>query len=86
MVPIHGPEPRIMPYFVFRIASDQTVTPVNSFARFAEAKDLCRTLRQAQPAGGTDTFRMAFAETEHDARRLLSEKRQISSPLEEWEG
>ncbi len=74
-----------MPYFVFRIASDQTVTPLESFAKFAEAKDRCRALRQAQPAGGTDKFRMAFAATEHDARRLVSEKRQISSPLEEWE-
>ena len=74
-----------MPYFVFRISADRTVTPVNSFARFAEARDLCRSLRQEQPAGGTDQFRMAFAATEHDARRLLAEKRQISSPLEEWE-
>ncbi len=75
-----------MPYFVFRIATDKTMTLVNSFVKFGEAKVLCSTLRQAQAAGATDRFRMVFAANDHDAKRMLAEKRQISSPLEEWEG
>ncbi len=74
-----------MPYFIFRISADKTMTLVNRCAKFGEAKDLCRTLRQSQHAETHDVIRMMFASTEHDARRLLSEKRQISSPLEEWE-
>ncbi|MHB8347609.1 MAG: hypothetical protein ACYDHM_10585 [Acidiferrobacterales bacterium] len=74
-----------MPYFIFRISADKTMTLVNSCTKFGEAKELCRTYRQSQQAGTPDVIRMMFAATEHDARRLLSEKRQISSPLEEWE-
>jgi len=75
-----------MPYFVFRIAADKTMTLANSVTQYREAKDLCRTLRNAQPPGDTTLIRMAFAPNEQDAKRLLAERRQISSPLEEWEG
>ncbi len=74
-----------MPYFVFRVSADMVVTPVNSFSSFREAKELCRSLRMAQPAGDKEQIRMTFAATEQEARRLIAEKRQISSPLEEWE-
>lgn len=75
-----------MPYYVFRIAADRTLSLVHAFDKYKEAKDTCRTLRMAQPAGGADQIRMAFAATERDAKRLLADKRQPSSPLEEWEG
>ena len=74
-----------MLYFVFRISADRTVTLVDSFAKYREAKDLCRVLRQSQPAGDTDLIRMTFAQNDQEAKRLLADKRQISSPLEEWE-
>lgn len=75
-----------MPYYVFRIAADRTLSLVRAFDKFKEAKETCRTLRMAQPAGGADQIRMAFGATERDAKRLLADKRQPSSPLEEWEG
>lgn len=75
-----------MPYYVFRIAADKkTLTLVNTFDKYKEAKETCRTLRAAAPAGGPDAIRMAFAATERDAKRLLADRRQPSSPLEEWE-
>lgn len=74
-----------MPYFVFRISADMAMTPVTSFTSFREAKELCRSLRKERRPGDTDQIRMAFAATEQDAKRLLAEKRKISSPLEEWE-
>lgn len=73
-----------MPYYVFRIA-DKTLTLLNTFEKYKDAKETCRNLRLADPAGGADQIRMAFAATERDAKRLLADKRQPSSPLEEWE-
>ena len=74
-----------MPYYVFRIAEDRKLTPLNVFEKFKEAKDLCRQLRQAQTADDKDMIRMTFAKDEQEARRLLSDRRAPSTPLEEWE-
>ena len=74
-----------MPYYVFRITEDRKLTPLNVFEKFKEAKDLCRQLRQAQTADDKDMIRMTFAKDEQEARRLLSDRRAPSTPLEEWE-
>lgn len=74
-----------MPYFVFRFGPDRKPVLVETFDRFQEAKDTCRTLRQQESPDDPNAIRMAFAKTEHEAKRLLSEKRDPSSPLEEWE-
>ncbi len=73
-----------MPYYVFRIA-DKQLTLLNTFEKYKDAKETCRKLRMADAAGGADQIRMAFAATERDAKRLLADKRQPQSPLEEWE-
>jgi hypothetical protein len=44
-----------------------------------------RELRKIEGPGATGTIRMAFGESEKNARRLLTEKRKPSTPLEEWE-
>jgi len=74
-----------MPYFVFRISADKQFQLVKSCVQYKEAKDLCRELRIAESPDNPNAVRMAFAETENKAKLLLSEKRQPSSPLEEWE-
>ncbi len=75
-----------MPYYVFRLSADKKdLTLLNACASFAEAKELCRELRLKQAADDTGHIRMAFAESEKDAKRLLTDSRQPSSPLEEWE-
>jgi hypothetical protein len=42
-------------------------------------------LRAEESPSDPGAIRMAFAASEAEARRLLSEKRNPSSPLEEWE-
>ena len=75
-----------MPYYVFRLSADRkNLTLLNTCAKYAEAKDMCRELRIKQGPNATDHIRMAFAQNEKDAKRLLSESRKESSPLEEWE-
>ncbi len=74
-----------MPYYVFRLSPDKKLTLVNTFTKYKEAKDLCRQLRQTESPDNPNTVRMAFAEDEVKAKRLLADKRQPSSPLEEWE-
>lgn len=75
-----------MPYYVFRISADKkNLTLVDTRARFAEAKDVCRDLRMKQGQNDTGLIRMAFANSEKDAKRLLTEPRKESTPLEEWE-
>ncbi|MHB8535499.1 MAG: hypothetical protein ACYDBW_08645 [Sulfuricaulis sp.] len=74
-----------MPYFVFRILPDKKFSLVKSCDQYKEAKDLCRELRIAESPDNPTAVRMAFAEDEAKAKRLLMDKRQPSSPLEEWE-
>ncbi|MGE5241605.1 MAG: hypothetical protein ACM3NI_08150 [Bacteroidota bacterium] len=74
-----------MPYYVFRLSPDKKLTLVNTFAKYQEAKDLCRQLRQTESPDNPNAVRMAFAEDEVKAKRLLADRRQPSSPLEEWE-
>lgn len=74
-----------MPYFVFRVSASKEPSLVKSCEKYKEAKDLCRELRQAESPDNPNGIRMAFAENETKAKRLITEKRQPSSPLEEWE-
>jgi L-lysine 2,3-aminomutase len=74
-----------MPYYVFRLSSDKPPELVDSFVKFQEAMNVCRELRARAGPGSTKTIRMAFGANEKEAKRLLSDKRQPSSPLEEWE-
>lgn len=74
-----------MPYFVFRVTPEKSLALLQVYTRFTEAKDYCRTERRKQAAGDRDQVRMVFAQSEKEARRLLTEKRQPSSPIEEWE-
>jgi hypothetical protein len=75
-----------MPYYVFRLSADRkNLTLLNTCAKYPEAKELCRGLRVQQGPNDTDLIRMAFAQNEKDAKRLLSESRKESSPIEEWE-
>lgn len=74
-----------MPYFVFRLGPDRKPSLVGAYEKYKEARETCRTLRQQESPGEPNAVRMAFAKTEHEAKRLLSEKRNPSSPLEEWE-
>ena len=74
-----------MPYFVFRVSADKGPSLVKSCEKYKEAKELCRELRAAESPDNPNGIRMAFAENEAQAKRLITEKRQPSSPLEEWE-
>ena len=74
-----------MPYFVFRLSPDKGLSLVKSCEKYKEAKDLCRELRVAESPDNPNGVRMAFAENEAQAKRLLADKRPPSSPLEEWE-
>jgi hypothetical protein len=74
-----------MPYFVFRILPGKQPELVASFDKYKDAKDTCRSLRMKESPDNPNTIRMAHAESEKLAKRLLTDKRQPSSPLEEWE-
>lgn len=74
-----------MPYFVFRFGADRKPVLVDTFEKYKDAKETCRTLRQQQSPTDPNAVRMTFANNEHDAKRLLAERREPSSPLEEWE-
>lgn len=74
-----------MPYFVFRISPEKQFDLVKVFDSYQQAKETCRELRIKESPDNPTAIRMAFAKTEYEAKRLLSERRQPSSPLEEWE-
>jgi hypothetical protein len=74
-----------MPYYVFRIAAGQKPALVSTFDKFKEAMGVARQMRGEQSKESQDTIKMTFAKSEHEAKRLIGERRDPSSPLEEWE-
>ncbi len=75
-----------MPYYVFRVSADKkNLTLIETCSKFVQAKNVCRDLRKQQGPQDTDLIRMAFAASEKDAKRLLTDPRKESTPLEEWE-
>lgn len=74
-----------MPYYVFRISADKSLAPVGAYEKYQEAKDVCLRLRKEESPKDPNAVRMAHAKSEQEAKRLLTDRRQISSPLEEWE-
>lgn len=74
-----------MPYFVYKIAVDQDLEMVRACASYPEAKALCTEMRKARTTADRYDVRMVFAEDTRQAKRLLTERRQAATPLEEWE-
>ncbi len=74
-----------MPYFVFRVQTGKPPEFVASFDKYKDAKATCRDLRIKESPDNPNTIRMAHAESEKLAKRLLTNKHDPASPLEEWE-
>lgn len=75
-----------MPYFVFKLGADQSLTLIQTYEKFKEAKQYCREQRaQAASESSHDLYRLMFAKSEREAKRLITEKHKASSLLEEWE-
>jgi hypothetical protein len=75
-----------MPYFVYSKTPDNQVEILSVHDKYKEAKQAVTELRVNQKESGKDhVLRMVFAQDKREAKRLASVKREISSPLEEWE-
>jgi len=76
-----------MPYFVFKLGADQSLTLIQTYEKFnKEAKQYCKEQRtQAASEGSHDLYRLMFAKSEREAKRLITDKHKPSSLLEEWE-
>lgn len=76
-----------MPYFVFSLTPEREATFINVHEEYKDAKAEVTTLRKEAYAKGEtkDTFRLVFAKNKREGEVLLTTKREIASPLEEWE-
>ncbi len=74
-----------MPYFVYQIDADRTLTYVDEFDNFKSAKELCRSQREEGAIPENGNIRLIFAKNKKEAKSLLKEKRKPSTPVEEWE-
>jgi hypothetical protein len=76
----------MMPYFVYRKTPDNQVEILAVHDKYKEAKQAVTELRvKREAAGDDDILRMVFAKDKREAKRLISVKRELSSPVEEWE-
>lgn len=65
-----------MPYYVYKVFQNRTLEPVETHAKYREAKLRVKDLR-AELGEETDfTYRMVFARHETEAERLLTQKRE----------
>ena len=75
----------LMPYFVYQIDVDRTLTYVDEFDDFKSAKDLCRSKREEGAIPKKSYIRLIHAKSKKEAKSMLKEKRRPSTPIEEWE-
>jgi len=75
-----------MPYFVYRLSSDNTVPPElqDTHEKYREAKQHVRDLRTENPNEDLNNFRLIFADDAQQARILLTTQRE-KPQVEEWE-
>lgn len=75
-----------MPYFVYSKSPDNQVEILSEHEKYKEAKQVVTELRVNQKESDKDqVMRMVFAKDKREAKRLATVKREIASPLEEWE-
>ena len=75
-----------MPYFVYSKSPDNKVDILSEHEKYKDAKQAVTELRVNQKASEKDqVLRMVFAKDKREAKRLASVKREMASPLEEWE-
>jgi len=76
-----------MPYFIYRVpnAENEQVSFLAEVADYRAAKQDVSARRINRSEDDDAQYRMVFAENRQEARRLLTTKRKMSSPLEEWE-
>jgi len=63
-------------YFIFEINAFRQLTAIDSVSDYRDAKKLVNEHRRKPHLAPGTTFRMMFAENEHQAERLLKEKRE----------
>jgi hypothetical protein len=75
-----------MPYFVYSKTPDNQVEILSVHDKYKEAKQAVTDLRVNQKESEKDLMmRMVFAQDKREAKRLATVKREMASPLEEWE-
>ena len=65
-----------MPYFVYKVFSNKTLEPVDTYDKYREAKLKVRELRGTVSDNEPYTYRMVFARHQTEAERLLTQKRE----------
>ncbi|MDH3638193.1 MAG: hypothetical protein OES09_06980 [Gammaproteobacteria bacterium] len=65
-----------MPYFLYRVSPDRSLTYLDSFDQYREARSAARSLRKSQAAVDDDMIKMVFAEQATEAETLLTRPRE----------
>jgi hypothetical protein len=69
-----------MPYFVFSVDPEGQTKCLDKYAKYREARDYARNLRNEQAPGQATTFKLIFASNEIEAEKLLTTPRE--APIE----
>jgi len=64
-----------MPYLVYKISPPSLLTHIETKDHYRDARALVRRLRQELPSEAVSQYRMAFANSQAEAEKLLSKPR-----------
>ncbi len=65
-----------MPYFIYRISPQRSLTYIDEFAHYRKARDTARQMRQTQLRDDLDTIKIIFANHRSEAEILLEARRE----------
>ncbi|CAK0759449.1 conserved hypothetical protein [Gammaproteobacteria bacterium] len=75
-----------MPYYLFKVKQDKSSASLQeSFEKFQDASTRAKALRCDLPVAENVFIKVVHAADPLEGERLILEKRQPSSPVEEWE-
>ena len=75
-----------MPYYIFKVRQDKTAANLlETFDKFPQASAQAKILRSNLSSIENAFIKVVHADDPQIGERLILEKRQPSSPVEEWE-
>lgn len=75
-----------MPYYIFKVQQDKSSADlISEWEKFPAASDQAKNYRRTLPVAENCFIKVIYAANPEEGARLILEKRQPSSPVEEWE-
>jgi len=65
-----------MPYFIYRMSLQRSLTYVDEFVEYVKAREIARNMRRAKSSDDDELIKIIFAKDRFEAETLLKARRE----------